>query len=68
MKLGQHVTQFGGFRFAGRERRPINHSKRTDQRVAVFAADLAVLVAMAVVDIHCNQSAPSGDAYSNGRS
>jgi hypothetical protein len=65
-KLGQNVAQFGGFRFAGRERRPINPSKRTDQCVAVLAADLAILVAVAVVGDHgksFNESAPVGGAY-----
>jgi hypothetical protein len=60
VQLKQNLAQLPGFRIAGRETLSVNLTLRADERVSVFAADFAILVAMAIVEtrlahaaLHC---------------
>src|SRR3984893_13092533 len=48
--LEKNVAQLIAFRISSRETLPVNLAQRTDERVSVFAADFAVLVAVAIVE------------------
>lgn len=50
VQLKENFAQFFGFGIAGCEALPINLTQRADKSVAVFVADFAVLVAVAIVE------------------
>src|ERR1700675_1981670 len=63
VQLKQNLAQLLGFRIAGCETLPVNLTQRADEGVSVFAADFAVLVAVAIVEtclahaaLHCAHS------------
>jgi hypothetical protein len=49
VELLNHIAELGCIRLACGEGRAVNLAQRADQRVAVLFADLAVLVAVALV-------------------
>ena len=50
VQLKQNLAQLLGFGIAGCETLPVNLSQRADVGVSVFAADFAILVAMAIIE------------------
>jgi hypothetical protein len=52
VKLSQHVLKLGRIRLARGERRAVHFPQRAYESIAVLSAQLAVPVAMAVIDAH----------------
>src|SRR5258705_1121261 len=50
VQLKQNFAQLFGFGIAGCETLSVNPSQRADEGVSVFAADFAILVAVAVIE------------------
>src|SRR6202035_827610 len=50
VQLKQNLAEFLGFRIAGRKALSVDLSQRADQGVSVLMADLAILVAVAIVE------------------
>src|ERR1019366_6794918 len=48
--MKHYLTQFRGFRIPGRKTLPVHFTERADERVAVLAADFAILVAVTSVE------------------
>jgi hypothetical protein len=60
VQLKQNLAQLLSFRIAGCETLSVNLTQRADEGVSMFAADFAILVAMAIVEtclahaaLHC---------------
>src|SRR3954454_14052522 len=63
VQVKQNLPQLLGFGIAGCETLSVNLPQRADQGVSVFAADLAILVAVAIVEtclahaaLHCSRN------------
>jgi hypothetical protein len=50
VQLMKNLAQLFGFRITGGETRSVNPTQRADKRVAVFAADFTILVAVVIVE------------------
>src|ERR1700716_4072859 len=63
VQLKQNLAQLLGFGISGCETLPVNLTQRADEGVSVFAADFAILVAVAIVEtclahaaLHCSRN------------
>src|ERR1700675_3507506 len=77
VEVGQNVAQLLGRGITGGETWAVNLAQRTDEGVAVFVADFAILVAVAIVeaclahaalpDAHGRQHPPAGAKWQRMR-
>src|SRR5438552_14995973 len=70
VQLKQNLAQLLGIGIAGCETLSVNLSQRADEGVSVFAADFAILVAVAIVEtclahagLHCSRDPPAGTKW-----
>jgi hypothetical protein len=71
VQFTQNLTEPLGLRIAGRKILPVNLAQRANERVSMFAADFAVLIAVAIVEswlAHVASTMPTADSIDPPRS